>query len=212
MKIRWLILFCFSLSSVTSYSQDSSLIKVQFIYGSRPLKKHKDTEKKWFGGVLGGHVGIEGYSGEFYSFEKSGKNKIFNGKKNNSVYKIATEKEFWSVMKTKEDSLKTATVIVPVSQHQKQKLDSITSVYSKEVPYCYAVFGMRCGASTYEILAQIGLLPQYSHFKTCLKIFYPRQLRKRLLAKAEANSWTVIKAQGTPKRKWERDVKFRVQS
>lgn len=189
-----------------TYSQDS--IKVQFIYGSRPLKEFKDTEKKWFGGILGGHVGIEGYSGKFYSFEITGKNKIFNGKKNNSAYKIEAADEFWSVMETKEDNIKTATIIVPISQQQRQKFDSITSAYSKQVPYCYAVFGMRCGASTYDILAQMNLFPRYSRFRTSMKIFYPRRLRKRLLAKAEQNNWTILKKEGTPKRKWEKDLKF----
>lgn len=189
-----------------AHAQDS--IKVQFIYGSRPLKRYKPEEKKWFGGLPGGHVGIEGDSGKFYSFEITGKNKIFNGKKNNSAYKIETAEEFWNVMETKEDSIKTATVVVPVTPQQKQKFDSITTAYAKEVPYCYAVFGMRCGASTYDILAQLELLPRYSRFKTSMKIFYPRRLRKRLLAKAEEKNWTIIQKQGTPKRKWERDVKF----
>jgi hypothetical protein len=190
-----------------SHSQDS--IKVQFIYGSRPLKKYKHTEKKWFGGILGGHVGIEGDSGKFYSFEIKGKNKILpNGKRHNSIYKIETANEFWSVMETKEDSIKTTTVIVPISEQQKQKFDSITSAYTRKVPYCYAVLGMRCGASTYDILAQIGLFPKYSLFRTSFKIFYPRRLRKRLLAKAGENNWTIIRKEGTPKRKWERDVKF----
>ena len=187
-----------------SYAQDC--IKVQFIYGSKPLKKFKPTEKKWFGGMLGGHVGIEGDSGTFYSFEIHGKNKIFNGKKNNSIYKLATADEFWGIMKTKEDSLKIVTIVVPLTTQQKQKFDSIASAYAKKVPYCYAVFGMRCAASTYDILAQIGFFPQYSRFKTCMKIFYPRKLRKRLLAKAEENKWTIIRKQGTPKRKWEKDV------
>ena len=151
---------------------------------------------------------IEGDSSKFYSFEINGKNKIFNGKPDNSVYKIATEEEFWNVMKTKEDSLKKMTIVVPLSLQQKQKLDSITSAYVKQVPYCYAVFGMRCGSSTYDILAQIGIFPKYSRFKTSMKIFYPRRLRKRLIAKAEKNNWVIIRKQGTPKRKWEKDVKF----
>jgi hypothetical protein len=188
-----------------SYSQDS--LQVQFLYGSRPLKKYKDTEKKWFGGILGGHVGIEDENGIFYSFEKDGRNKIFNGRPNNSVYKKETAEEFWSVMKTKEDSVKRATVVIPINPQQKQKFDSITSAYLKQVPYCYAVFGMRCGASTYDILAQTGIFPRYGRFKTCMKIFYPRRLRKRLLAKAEENNWTIIRQEGTPKRKWERDVR-----
>lgn len=191
-----------------SYSQDS--IRVQFIYGSRPLKKYKAEEKKWFGGILGGHVGIEGDSGKFYSFEIHGKNKIFNGKANNSIYKIETAQEFWSIMKTKEDSLKITTVVVPITAEQKQKFDSITSAYYRQVPYSYSIFGMRCGASTYDILAQMGFFPRYSRFKTCMKIFYPGRLRKRLLIRAKENNWTIIRKQGTPKRKWERDVKFKV--
>lgn len=201
---RWYILlvavgFCFQ-----SYSQDC--IKVQFIYGSKPFKKYKATENKWFGGILGGHVGIEGDSGRFYSFEIHGRNKIFNGKPNNSIYKIETADEFWRIMKTKEDSLKITTIILPLTPQQKQKFDSLTLAYSKQVPYCYAFLGMRCGASTYDILAQMGFFPRYSRFKTCMKIFYPRRLRKRLLAKAEQNNWMIIRKQGTPKRKWERDV------
>lgn len=203
---RWFVLLAVSFC-LKSFSQDS--IKVQFIYGSRPYKKYKATEKKWFGGMLGGHVGIEGDSAKFYSFEIHGKNKVFNGKPNNSIYKIATADEFWNIMKTKEDSLKITTVILPLTAQQKQKFDSITQTYHKQVPYCYAVFGMRCGASTYDILAQLGLFPRYSRFKTIAKIFYPRRLRKRLLAKAEKNKWSIMRKEGTPKRKWERDVKFK---
>jgi hypothetical protein len=206
MKIRLLILLYISFCFVQLYSQDSSFIKVQFLYGSRPFKKYKSTEKKWFGGILGGHVGIEGDSGKFYSFEKNGRNKIFNGGRSNSIYKIETEEEFWNVMKTKEDSIKRITIIIPITQQQKQKFDSITSGYIKQVPYYYAVFGMRCGASTYDMLAQMGFFTKYSRFKTSMKIFYPRRLRKRLLAKAEKNNWTIIRKAGTPKRKWERDV------
>ncbi len=206
MKLKLLLLLATGLCFFQSYSQDASFIKVQFIYGSRPLKKFKDTEKKWFGGILGGHVGIESDSGKFYSFEKNGRNKIFNSKPNNSIYKIETAEEFWNIMKTDEDSIKTTTIIIPVTYQQKQKLDSIALAYSKKVPYCYSVFGMRCGASTYDILAQTGLLPHYSHFKTYMKIFYPRRLRKRLLAEAKKNNWTIIRKEGTPKRKWEKDV------
>ena len=206
MKMRLLILLCISFYFFKSHAQDSSYIKVQFLYGSKPLKKYKDTEKRWFGGILGGHVGIEGDSGKFYSFEINGRNKIFCDKCTNSIYKVETEDEFWSVMETKEESIKKTTIIIPITQQQKLKFDSIASAYCKQAPYCYSVFGMRCGASTYDILAQIRIFPRYSRFKTCMKIFYPRRLRKRLIAKAEKNNWTIIRKEGTPKRKWERDV------
>jgi hypothetical protein len=32
---------------------------VHFLYGSKPSREARDIEKKWFGGKLGGHVGIE---------------------------------------------------------------------------------------------------------------------------------------------------------
>jgi hypothetical protein len=200
--LLFLSLLCF----VLAHSQDSPCIKVHFIYGSKPLKEYKGTEQKWFGGIHGGHVGIEGDSGSFYSFEKTGKNKVFNGQPNNCAYRSVKADDFWDIMKTKEDSLESATIIIPINEQQKQKLDSITRVYIQQVPYCYAVFGMRCASSTYDILAQVGILPEYSRFKTTMKIFYPRRLRKRLLHQAEENNWTVIKKQGTPKRKWEKDV------
>lgn len=203
---RTAVVLSFMFWCTIACAQDSTFIQVQFLYGSKPLKKYRSTEKKWFGGILGGHAGIEDDRGKFYSFEINGRNKIFNGRPNNSIYKIETENEFWNVMETPEDSVKRTTITIPISPEQKQKFDSIASSYCKKVPYCYAVFGMRCGASTYDILAQIGILPRYSHFKTCMKIFYPRKLRKRLLLQAEKNNWTIIRKQGTPKRKWERDV------
>lgn len=197
----WLLLL---VSSEAARSQDS--IRVQFLYGSRPAKKYRDTEKKWFGGVLGGHVGIEADSGRFYSFEVHGKNKLFAGRPDNSIFRVETADQFWAVMKTQEDSIKKTTVVIPVTPVQIQKLDSIAAAYQRQVPYCYAVFGMRCGASTYDLLAQIGIFPHYSHFKTCLKIFYPRKLRKRVISMAEKNNWTILHSEGTPKRKWEKDV------
>jgi hypothetical protein len=204
MKIGLLFFSCFCF--VFAHSQDSPCIKVQFIYGSKPLKKYKHTEKKWFGGIHGGHVGIEGDSDRIYSFEIAGKNKVFGGRADNCAYRCVTPEHFWSIMKTKEDSLKSTTIVIPLTVPQKHKLDSITRAYIQQVPYSYAVFGMRCAASTYEILAQLGILPEYSRFKTTMKIFYPRRLRKRLLYQAEKNNWTVTRKEGTPKRKWEKDV------
>lgn len=64
---------------------------------------------------------------------------------------------------------------------------------------------MRCGSSTYEILAQLGILKSYSHKKTVRKIFYPRKLRKRLFKKAKKNNWTVSREEGIDTRKWEKD-------
>jgi hypothetical protein len=41
--------------------------------------------------------------------------------------------------------------------------------------------------------------------KTFREIFYRRKLRKRLLKKAASGGWTVVRVNGSTKRKWERD-------
>ena len=96
-------------------------------------------------------------------------------------------------------------MIIPVSQSQLIKLDSICKVYCAHAPYDYALFGMRCGAATYDVLAQIGIVKTYSYKKTFLKIFYPRILREKLLKEAQQNGWEVIRQEGTNRRVWEKD-------
>jgi hypothetical protein len=190
-----------------SHCQDSLVIKVHFLYGSKPKKEFRSTEPKWFGGMLGGHVGIEYGTNRFYSFEGRGRQHIFAKRKNrHSIYRVIDSTTFWNIMGTSGDKVKRLTIVLPVLPNQTHQLDSITKTYLAETPYDYALFGMRCGASTYEILAKLGFLKRYSHFWTYMKIFYPRKLRKRLIAKAESHEWTMTSKKGTTRRKWERDV------
>ena len=96
MRQKITILFCFI--SLLSYSQDPTYLKVHFLYGSKPLKKYKDTEQKWFGGVLGGHVGIEGDSDKIVNFLPSGKFHWFTKKDNNhSTYAIHSVENFYAI-------------------------------------------------------------------------------------------------------------------
>ena len=203
-RLVTLLLICFACTR--AYSQDTVFLKVHFLYGSKPLKKYKDTERKWFGGMLGGHVGIEGDSDKIVNFLKKGKLHWF-AKKNNkhSRYAVHTEKQFYSLFRYNPDSVKQAIVYVPVTCQQKQQFDSITAAYLKETPYDYAFIGMRCSAAAYGILGQLHILPQYSYRKTYRKIFYPKKLRKRLLKKAASSGWLVVRQNGSTTRKWEQD-------
>jgi hypothetical protein len=180
---------------------------VQFIYGSKPFKKYRATEKKWFGGMPGGHVGIECDPGRFLSFEGKGKYHLFGRKKNrHSIYKVLNAREFWDIMGTSGDSVKKLTVVIPVSRRQKEILDSLGTGYLRQTPYDYALFGMRCASATYEVLAQMGIVRQFGYRRTCMKIFYPRRIRKRLLSQARTKGWHFQQQKGTARRKWERDV------
>jgi hypothetical protein len=103
------------------------------------------------------------------------------------------------------DSVKKLVVYIPISQQQKIQFDSITRIYLAETPYDYALLGMRCGAATYDILGQIGVLPHLGYRETFTKVAYPKILRKQLLQLAKENNWLVVRADGTKRRKWERD-------
>jgi hypothetical protein len=187
--------------------QDSGThyIKVHFLYGSRPLQKYKHSEHKWFGGVLGGHVGIEGDSGRILNFRGQGKFHVFDGKKNkHSTFEEHSFSGFYSIFRSPADSVKKVVVTIPVTAAQKKIFDSITYAYLKETPYDYALFGMRCGAAAYEILGKLGIMKNYTYRKTYMKIFYPQKLRRRLLDKAERNNWLIERYEGTDRRKWEK--------
>lgn len=197
-------LFVF-LYSETLKSQDSTSIKVLFLYGSKPKKEFKDEEYKWFGGRLGGHVGICTDSNTVVSILPYGKFHVFGSKRKiHSKFVNTTQQEFWSIL-GHVDSVKKLIVEIPVSYKQKTKLDSLHTTYLQKPPYDYAFFGMRCGAATYEILAQLKLLKRYSRSKVSMKIFYPKKLRRRILKKAEQKNWTLKRQEGSTKRKWEKD-------
>jgi hypothetical protein len=211
MRKRWILhtilVLSFSLFAVDDVTaHDSAYIKVHFLYGSKPLKSFRQSEPVWFGGILGGHVGIESEPDRILNFVPNGRFHLLPQSEKHSRYTIDSASYFYSRLGGQHpDSAKRAIVIIPVTTRQKQQFDSITALYLKETPYDYALAGMRCGAAAYEILSQLGILPKLSLYETSLKILYPKKLRKQLLSRARAHGWTVIRQNGTCHRKWESD-------
>lgn len=192
--------------AVEAFSQDSLFLRVHFLYGSKPKRLYKHKESKWFGGKLGGHVGIEADSNRIMNFLPQGKFHITNHKKEpHSSFAIHDRASFYSILGGNGGVAKKAVVYIPVKPEQKQKFDSITNAYLQKTPYDYALFGMRCGAAAYDILAQLDIMPSYSNTKTYMKIFYPKKLRKRLFKKARQQNWLILSEPGSQTRKWERD-------
>lgn len=203
--LRLLALIIFS-APYFSLAQNTDHINVLFLYGSKPKKEFKSTENKWFGGKLGGHVGIEIDSNKVFDFVPQGDFHWIEKKDEcHSRFAIRTPQEFWSIFGGTTSPVKKTIVIIPITQQQRQKLDSLTGAYSHQTPYDYAFIGMRCGAAAYDVLGQLGIMKSYPHHKTIRKIFYPKRLRKRLLKKAKQNHWQVIREEGSEKRKWEKD-------
>src|SRR5689334_21675262 len=120
-KIVAIIFFLFT---TVAYSADTTYLKVHFLYGSKPLKKYKHSEKKWFGGILGGHVGIEGDSNKIVNFKTKGKlHLIAKPTHFHSTYAIHSPENFYAILGGHPDSAKKAIVFVPVTAQQKHKFD-----------------------------------------------------------------------------------------
>ncbi len=189
-----------------TFSQDSTFIKVHFLYGSKPAKGFSATEKKWFGGKLGGHAGVEIAPQQILNILPKGKFHYLPNKNNkHSNYLLHTENQFYGILGGSADSAKKLIITIPLANWQKQKLDSIAKQYCTKAPYDYAFAGMRCGAATYEVLAQLGILPTYSKAGTCLRIWYPKMLRKKVLLLAKKYNWQMQSYKGCTARLWETD-------
>lgn len=201
---RLLLIFTFAVSSVLAETGDT--IQVHFLYGSKPKAKFKKEQKRWFGGMLGGHVGIQYNDSSFLSFFYEGKVHIFQNKKRpNGRYALQSLHEFNYIMDEKVDSVETLIIKIPVSKNQRQKFDSLCQTYVKRTPYDYAFFGFRCGSSTYDVLSEIGVLKKDKKTRIWKRVFYPKILRKELIKESKRHNWRRERRKGTHKRIWERD-------
>ena len=207
--IKKALTFLFYFHSLLSFSQGTTYLKVHFLYGSKPLNKYADSEPLWFGGIHGGHVGIEADSGKIIDFSPQGKfHVIENDYFRHSKYSIKSPDHFYGILGGNPDSVKKAVVYIPVTKVRRDQFDSVTTRYLKQTPYDYAFFGMRCSAAAYDILSKVNIVKAYSRQGTYKRIFYPKLLRRQLLKMAAKNSWPVERHSGSARRRWEKDGKL----
>lgn len=205
MKFRMLLL-ALALVSIHVRAADTLYIKLHFLYGSKPMKEYRDIEPKWFGGKLGGHVGIEIDSNYIIDFVPEGKFHWFSRrKKYHSKFAVHTRASFWEIFGSDSSDVKRTTVVIPISTQQKEKLDSLAQAYTSQTPYDYAFVGMRCAAAAYDVLAEIGVVKKYSRRGTYVRNFYPKKLRTYIFRIARRNKWEIIPHEGSSTRKWETD-------
>jgi hypothetical protein len=203
--MRFRLLFSVCLIHFFQFAQVDTL-QVRFLYGSKPKPEHVLHQKFWFGGVLGGHVGIQYNDTSYLSFFYEGRVHIFQHKhEKKGKFKLQSDQEFNHIMDKDVDSVKTLIIHIPIPHDKRIRFDSICARYIKHSPYDYAFFGYRCGSSTYEILAQLDLLRTRSFRGTWFNIFYPKILRRKLIRQAKEHNWKRIKIKGTRQRRWERD-------
>lgn len=186
--------------------QDSTVLKVHFLYGSKPYRQFRHTEYRSFGGIHGGHVGIELRDDQIINFIPHGKLHWYSRHYNkHSKFDQHNKISFYSIMGGRINDVKKAIFYIPISDSQSRIFENITTSYLDETPYDYAFLGMRCGAAGYDLLSRIGVLKPHANCTTSKKIFYPKKLRKRLFKMAKANHWKVELTNGSITRKWESD-------
>lgn len=178
----------------------SHVIKVHFLYGSKPARKYRSTEPKYFGGIHGGHVTVQVDSVD-YGFEPSKGFHVFShhrGFKSDYVNIPAPLQRY-------PEGVKAVTFLVPISNAQYQAIVNTCSRYSSQTPYDYAFFGMRCAASAQDVLGLAGIVRYRKHLYNVVTTFYPKPLRRRMFRLASKNHYIIIRQEGRPTRKWERD-------
>jgi hypothetical protein len=201
MRLLVTILFLLISLSIQSQTDTSHIIKVHFLYGSKPLKKYKATEAKYFGGIHGGHVTIESDSID-YGFSPVGR-----------VHMISHRGNTHSVFHGKEThnqapypkGYKVCTFIIPITEIQYRELQKINSTRCNKPPYDYAFLGMRCAASAQDVLGQIGIVKKRGRLKNIFSTFYPKKLRRRMFKLAKEKNYKIETQEGRVTRKWEKD-------
>jgi hypothetical protein len=198
------LLFC--IGEGQAFTSDSLYVRAHFLCGSKPKRKYKKEERRWFGGVLGGHAGVEIAPNYIIDFGPRGGFHVFSHKrKRHSRYTTHDTTNFYQLFGAHRDSVQRMVITIPITVQQKKVLDSLAKDYLQKTPYDYAFFGMRCGAAAYDVLSQIGIVEKFSVRKTRRKIFYPRKLRRRLMKKAGEKGWTISRQKGTSRRRWEKE-------
>lgn len=203
---KWCIaVFAFTAFNIKANS-DSVEIRVHFLHGSKPKREFRKTEDRWFGGLLGGHAGVEYSPNKILNFLPRARFHVFAKKSIiNSRFAIHDTVSFYGILGGDPSENKKTIITLKISAKQKEKLDSVAKAYLERSPYDYAFFGMRCGAAAYDVLAQAGIVYKYSFRKTWRKIFYPRKLRHRLEHYAKRKGFKIFKQEGSKNKKWERD-------
>ena len=197
-----------------TFAQATDSVKVLFIYGSKPAREYRHAERRWFGGVRGGHAAVQIGADKVLSFRSTEYPCHIFAKKNKqkfaSLFEYRTVNGAWETFPPHNyiiDSLKRAEVVIPINAEQRKKIDSIAIVYTRSTPYDYAFLGMRCASATYDVLQQAGITESHKH-GNWLRIFTVRSLRKRLFTiakKNQANGWVRRIYKGGSHRKWEKD-------
>jgi hypothetical protein len=210
--MRYLLLLLFLTQLVRSpvFAQDS--VRVLFIYGSRPARAYRNSEPKWFGGIRGGHVGLQIGPDSVLNFRSTVYHPCHFFPRTHlrnfqDTFEIRTLRQSWEIFPPHHyniDSLRRAIVVIPVTTAQRAALEAVIRRYDRHKPYDYATLGMRCASATYDVLQEAGLVP-FHRRRNWLRYFAPRAFRREMFTLARKRQWKTYVYKGGGSRVWERD-------
>ncbi|HYG50523.1 MAG TPA: hypothetical protein VD905_06450 [Flavobacteriales bacterium] len=198
-----LLIFILLFLFLNATAQEDSVLKIHFLYGSKPKRGYKKTECRVFGGLHGGHVTVE-IDNVDYGFGPNAKFHVF-AHRHNHHGSWGSSVTFGRPLYSNED--KVTTVYIPVTPEQKKEILALLRGYiaNPKSPYDYAFFGMRCGAATHDVLGEADILKNRKRHAYAWYSFYPKKLRRRLYRHACSRHWKIETHAGKPSRKWEKD-------
>src|SRR6202008_2283964 len=128
------LLTCLFFSQYLFAQPDSVyLIKVHFLYGSKPKRQFKATEPKYFGGLHGGHVSME-IGEEIVGFGPANSFHIFSHRKNRHSSYDKRKVTDWA---KDTATAKYTSIEILLNKEQFQKLKEVTGAYLSSTPYDY---------------------------------------------------------------------------
>jgi hypothetical protein len=201
-----LVIFVFLFVCRSACAQPSVHIKVHYLHGSRPAKQYKKEEPKYFGGIHGGHYGIELADGRVVHFRRKGKLHLIAHRRSlHSCFRLDSVKAFYGIYGGMPDSMQRTIFTLQVPIQQYAQLEQRAVAYCTNTPYDYAFFGMRCSAATWQLLGVAGVVQPERTSRLWWRMFRPAKLYRKLTKSAEENGWEVERQRGTKRRKWRPD-------
>ncbi|MEO1654449.1 MAG: hypothetical protein AAFU64_12960 [Bacteroidota bacterium] len=182
--------------------QGADKVKKEYrkVYIARSGKK----SLKSVGGLKGGHVEVH-INGQVYGFTDRPQAKVphffaHNQKKSNGLFLKISEADWQTKNKTSQITF----FKFPLRLGQRDSLQQQYEANIQASPYDFALFGMRCASSAYDMLAQFGILEKRSRRKTVMGIFHPRAFRKEVRPWMQEKGYSIEIQTGIEEKQWDK--------
>lgn len=203
--LRFIFCLLCLLYSGSGFARNHILI-AHIAHGSRPHPDHRDTQKHWLGGMLGGHVVLE-LDSFAYGFNFNSSRVHIFPRRNDSRQAGVFEKEPANDLLERWENNKLTSVFIPLNDSDYVHLKNELEELHRNAEFDYAFWGMRCASTAYMLLSYVGVFESAGKFESIRKAFHPRAFRKKLIRAAQQKQLQIKVQKGSTERIWEGDRK-----